>query len=114
MASALRKLGGSTAFFQFAAAVFEAQDGLATADGATLTLNSATTKAGLDPAKIAACAAAPETKAAVRCLGPAGAELDITLVPPCDQWPTGSGQRTPYETLKQIIIYQAKLDDVTQ
>ena len=49
------KLGGSTAFFQFAAAVFDGQDGLATADGATLTLNSAVTKAGLDPAKVAAC-----------------------------------------------------------
>ena len=59
------KLGGSTAFFQFASAVFEGQDGLATADGATLTLNSAVTKAGLDPAKVAACAATPETKAQV-------------------------------------------------
>ena len=46
------KLAGSTAFFQFASAVFDGQEGLATADGATLTLNSAVTKAGLDPAKL--------------------------------------------------------------
>ena len=49
------KLAGSTGFFQFADAVFEGQDGLATADGATLTLNSSTSKAGLEPAKVAAC-----------------------------------------------------------
>ena len=58
------KLGGSTAFFTFASAVFDGQDGLATADGATLTLNSAVTKAGLDPAKVAACAKSPAADAA--------------------------------------------------
>src|ERR1039457_1166431 len=58
-------LGGSPAFFTFAATVFDGQDGFATADGATLTLNSAVTKAGLDPAKVAACAATPATKATV-------------------------------------------------
>jgi protein-disulfide isomerase len=61
----VNKLGGSTAFFQFAAAVFDGQDGLATPDGAALTLNSAVIKAGLDPAKVSACAATPEIKAAV-------------------------------------------------
>ena len=40
------KLGSSTAFFQYAAAVFDGQEGLATPDGATLTLNSAVTLAG--------------------------------------------------------------------
>jgi len=47
------KQGGSNAFFTFASAVFDGQEGLASVDGATLTLNSAVTKAGLDPAKIA-------------------------------------------------------------
>ncbi len=59
------KMGGSPAFFQFAGAVFDGQDGLSTPDGATLTLNSSTTKAGLDPEKVAACAATPATKAEV-------------------------------------------------
>jgi protein-disulfide isomerase len=34
------RLGGSTDFFQYAAAVFDGQDGLGTPDGATLTLRS--------------------------------------------------------------------------
>ena len=59
------KLGGSNAFFTFASAVYDGQDGLATADGTTLTLNSAVTKAGLDPAKVAACTKSPAAAAAV-------------------------------------------------
>ena len=66
------KQGGSTAFFQFAAAVFDGQDGLATHDSATLTLNSAVVKAGLDPVKIAACAATPATAVRGGSLGKAG------------------------------------------
>ena len=66
------KEGGSTAFFTFASAVFDGQDGLATPDGATLTLNSAVTKAGLDPAKIAACADEPADQGGGGSLGEAG------------------------------------------
>jgi protein-disulfide isomerase len=108
------KQGGSTAFFQFAAAVFEAQDGLATADGATMTLNSATTKAGLDPAKIAACAASPETKAAVQASVQLSKELDIASVPTLVINGRQVPANTPYETLKQIIEFQARMDNVTQ
>jgi len=108
------KQGGSTAFFQFAAAVFEAQDGLATADGATMTLNSATTKAGLNPAKIAACAASPETKAAVQASVQLGKELDISSVPTLVINGRQVPATTPYETLKQIIEFQARMDNVTQ
>ena len=75
------KLGGSSAFFQFAAAVFDGQDGLATADGAALTLNSATAKAGLDPAKVAACAATPEVKANVDASIQLGKDLGVAEVP---------------------------------
>jgi protein-disulfide isomerase len=106
------KQGGSGAFFTFASAVFEGQDGLATADGATLTLNSAVTKAGLDPAKIAACAATPATGEQVE----AGVKLAEALN--IDQTPTllVNGRQVPanapYDTIKQIILYQAKLDGV--
>ena len=106
------KLGGSSAFFAFASAVFEGQEGLATADGATLTLNSAVTKAGLDPAKVAACAATPAIDAQVEAAVKLAEDLNV------DQTPTlmVNGRmipaNAPYDTIKQIIQYQAKLDGV--
>jgi len=113
-ATCVAKMSGSTAFFQFAAAVFDGQDGLATADGATLTLNSAATKAGLDPAKVSACAADAETKSAVEASMQLSKDLDISSVPTLvingHQVPANA----PYETLKQIIEFQAKLDGVAQ
>jgi len=113
-ATCVAKMSGSTAFFQFAAAVFDGQDGLATADGATLTLNSAATKAGLDPAKVSACATDAETKSAVEASMQLSKDLDISSVPTLvingHQVPANA----PYETLKQIIEFQAKLDGVAQ
>jgi protein-disulfide isomerase len=107
------KQGGSSAFFTYAAAVFEAQDGLATTDGATLTLNSAVTKAGLDPAKVAACAATPEIKAQVETDRKFAESLNINQTPTLmiNGRPVPIGG-VPYETLKKIIEYQAKLDGV--
>jgi protein-disulfide isomerase len=109
------KDGGSSAFFQFAAAVFDAQDGLATADGATLTLNSAVTKAGLDPAKVSACATTPATDQDVKTSVKLAEDLNITQTPVLmvngRQIPIGG---VPYDTLKQIVQYQAKLDGVAQ
>ncbi len=107
------KQAGSTAFFQFASAVFDGQDGLGTADGATLTLNSAATKAGLDPAKVAACAATPETKAAVESSVKLSKDLDISSVPTLVINGREVPANTPYDALKQIIEFQAKLDNVT-
>ena len=107
------KMGGSTAFFQFASAVFDGQAGMATSDGATLTLNSAVTKAGLDPAKVAACASTPATAAEVE------SSVKLALSLNVNQTPTlfingrvipMSG--LPYDTLKQIVAYQAKQDGV--
>ena len=94
--------------------MFDGQDGLATADGATLTLNSAATKAGLDPAKVSACAASPETKAAVESSIQLSKDLDISSVPTLVVNGREVPANAPYETLKQIIDYQAKLDGVTQ
>ena len=107
------KLGGSTAFFSFASVVFEGQDGLATADGATLTLNSAVTKAGLDPVKVAACAATPETKADVDASTKLASDLGIGQVPTLVINGREVPANAPYETLKKIITYQAKLDGIT-
>lgn len=106
-------LGGSTAFFQFAAAVFDGQDGLATADGATLTLNSAVTKAGQDPAKIAACAATPQTKATVDASVKLANDVSIGQVPTLVINGRQVPANAPYDVLKKIVTYQAKIDGVT-
>ncbi len=110
----VNKQGGSTAFFQFAAAVFDGQDGLATPDGAALTLNSAVIKAGLDPTKVSACAATPEIKANVDASVKLGTDAGINSVPTLvingHEVPVG---QIPYETLKKIVEFQAKLDGVS-
>jgi protein-disulfide isomerase len=106
------KEGGSGAFFTFAAAVFEGQDGLATPDGAMLTLNSAVTKAGLDPTKIAACAATPAVVATVDASVKLAKDLQINQTPTLLVNGRMIPANAPYETLKQIIEYQAKLDGV--
>jgi protein-disulfide isomerase len=108
------KQAGSTAFFQFAAAVFDGQDGLATPDGATLTLNAAVTKAGLDPVKIAACAASPETKAAVDASVKLGADIGISQVPMLVINGREVPANAPYETLKKIVDYQVKVDSAAK
>jgi protein-disulfide isomerase len=104
------KLGGSNDFFTYVSSVFDGQDGLATPDGATLTLNAAVTKAGLDPAKIAACADLPATKATVDASAKLAADVHIaetpTLVVNGRQVPA----TMPYETLKKIIEFQINLD----
>jgi protein-disulfide isomerase len=107
------KQAGSTAFFQFASAVFDGQDGLATADGTALTLNSAVTKAGQDPAKIAACAATPQTKAAVDASTKLATDLGLNQVPTLMINGRQVPANAPYETLKKIVEFQAKEDGVS-
>jgi protein-disulfide isomerase len=107
------KQGGSTAFFQFAAAVFDGQDGLNTSDGATLTLNSAVVKAGLDPVKIAACAATPATSAAVEASVKLAQDLDINETPILMINGRMVSANAPYDTVKKIVEFQEKLDGVT-
>jgi len=108
------KEGGSNAFFQYASAVFEGQDGLATADGATLTLNSAVVKAGLDPAKVAACAATPAVGAQVEASVKLAQDLNLNQVPTLMINGRQISANAPYETVKQIIEFQAKLDGIAQ
>ena len=94
--------------------MFDGQDGLATPDGATLTLNSAVTKAGQDPAKVAECAKLPTTIASVDASVKLAKELSInqtpTLVINGRQLPANA----PYDTIKQIVEYQEKLDGIAQ
>jgi protein-disulfide isomerase len=108
------KLGGSPAFFQFASAVFEGQEGLATADGATLTLNSAVTKVGLKPADVAACAATPDIKAGIQASMQLAKDLDISSVPTLSIIGRQVPDNAPYDTLKQIVEYQAMGDGISK
>jgi protein-disulfide isomerase len=113
-AACVVKDGGNDAFFLFTNTVFDGQDGLNTPDGATLTLNSAVTKAGLDPVKIAACAATPAAKAQVDSWIKLAEDLGINETPTLAingrLVPIGA---IPYETLKEIIAFQAKLDGIS-
>ena len=106
------KQGGSNAFFTYAASVFEGQDGLATADGATLTLNSAVTKVGLEPAKIAECAATKEILATIEASKRLAQDLNINQTPTLIVNGCQVPATAPYETIKRIVEYRAKMDGV--
>jgi protein-disulfide isomerase len=109
----VNKMGGSADFFNYASAVFNGQDGLNTADGATLTMNSAVTKAGLDPAKVAACAATPEVKKQVEDSIKLASDVGVVAVPTLLINGRSVPANAPYDTLKKIIQYQAKLDGIS-
>ena len=105
------KLAGNPAFFDFAGAVFDGQQGLATDEGATLTLNSAVSKANQDPVKVEACSQTPETKAAVESVLKLATDLNVSQTP--FLFINGRGvplNQVPYETLKQIIDYSVAND----
>lgn len=109
------KLGGNKAFFDYANAVFDGQAGLATDDGATLTLNSAVTKAGQDPDKVASCSQTPETKAAVEASTKLAQDLSVNQTPTL----AIDGRLVPignvdYSVLKQMIEYHASNDGPVQ
>jgi protein-disulfide isomerase len=101
------------AFFVYAAAVFDTQEGL-TPEAGDATLKSAVTKAGLDPAAVDACAATPAVKDQVNASLKLGQDVGV------DQTPMLSVNghmlpltQVPYEMLKRIINYQASLDGVS-
>src|SRR5580700_8913000 len=106
------KAGGNDAFFKFSDALFESQAGLtpATSDQ---TLKDAETKAGQDPAKIAACAATPAAKEAIDASRALGEKVGVNQTPTI--FVNGRGlplTGIPYEMLQKIIEFQAKLDGV--
>lgn len=105
------KQAGDPAFFKYAAAVYDGQAGLATDEGATLTLNSAVTAAGLEPEKIEACSKSAETKAAVDAELKLADDLGINQTPSLAVngriIPLGG---IPYDTLKQIVSFHIKND----
>lgn len=102
----------SAAYFTYAKAVYETQAALVPAT-AEATLNNAATKAGADAASIAACAKTPEAKAEVAAQVKLGTDLGV------DQTPTLAinGRLVPltipYETLRNLISFQASLNGVS-
>ncbi len=109
----VRKTKGDAAFFSYARAVYAKQAGLTPAS-ADETLKTAVAAAGADPAAVAACAALPETKATVDATMKLAQELGAVQVPML----AVNGHflaidTLPYETLKQMIAFQAGQDGIT-
>jgi protein-disulfide isomerase len=109
----VRKTKGDAAFFAYARAVYAKQAGLTPAS-ADETLKTAVSAAGADPAAVAACAALPETKATVDATVKLAQDLGAVQVPML----AVNGHflaidTVPYETLKQMIAFQAGQDGIT-
>jgi protein-disulfide isomerase len=107
------KLEGNETFFKFSDAVFDAQSGL-TPESSDQTLKGAVTKAGGDPAKVAACSTTPETKAAVDASLKLGDQVGVAETPTF--FVNGRGVplgAIPYETLQKIIDFQAEQDGLS-
>jgi protein-disulfide isomerase len=106
------KAGGNEAFFKFSDALFENQAGLAPAT-VDATLKDAETKAGQDPAKIAACSATPAAKDAIDASLALGAKVGVNSTPTI--FINGRGLPAvgiPYPMMQKIIEFQAQLDGV--
>jgi len=107
--------GGDADFFKFADIVFANQAQLAP-DSSDMVLGNAATKVGLSAAKVGACSYSPATKAAVNASIQLAKDLNVDETPtlfvngrPIPVGQVASGQ-LPYDTLKEIIDYQIKLD----
>jgi len=110
----VNKMAGSSAFFQYVSAVFDGQDGLSTTDGATLTINSAVTKAGLDPAKVSPCAAEQATRDALKASEKLAEESGITEVPTLVINGRMIPANIPYDVLKKVVDFQRQQDGIAE
>ena len=108
----VRKAKGDAAFFTYAQAVFDTQEGL-TAERADATLSAAVTKAGGDPAAAVVCAETPAIKDDVNASEKLGTDVGVDQTPMLSVnghlLPISS---IPYETLKKILAYQAGQDGI--
>jgi protein-disulfide isomerase len=106
------KAGGNEAFFKFSDALFDTQAGLTPAP-TDATLKDAETKAGQDPAKIAACSGTPAAKEAIDASRALGERVGVNQTPTL--FVNGRAlplTGIPYEMLQKIVEFQAKLDGV--
>jgi protein-disulfide isomerase len=99
------------AFFKYAAGVFGTQEALTPATDDTL-LRAAVQRAGLDSVAVSACANTQATKDAINAGIKLANDAGITVTPSLVINGRVIPLNTPYDTIKQIIVYQAKLDGV--
>ncbi len=102
------------AFWTFLQAVYDTQGGL-TAEDADATLKAAVVKAGEDPAVVDVCAAMPATRAQVDASVRLGTDVGVDQTPILainGHMVPVSPASIPYETLKQIVQFQAQQDGV--
>lgn len=108
----VRKAKGDAAFFTYAQAVFNKEQGL-TAATLEPVLSDAVTAAGGDPKVAAVCAdsqaAKDDVKASIALGAAAGVDQSAVLVVNGRVLPAAS---VPFETLKQVVAYQAQLDGI--
>jgi len=102
---------GDDAFFKYAAGVFDTQQGLTPATDDTL-LRAAAQRAGLDGAAIALCAKTQATKDIVNADMKLAADVGIDQTPTLVVNGRPISLAVPYDTIKQLIVFQAKLDGV--
>lgn len=99
---------GDAAFFTYMHDVFDHQESL-TPELAQQTLDNAATKAGASPASVATCAASPAARAKVEAELKLGEQVGVDQTPMLavngHLMPLGG---VPYETLKQIVAWDAK------
>lgn len=106
---------GNATFFKFADAVFDNQQQL-TPDTSDAALGDAATKVGLSATKVGACSYTDAAKNAVNASVQLGKDLNVNETPMLfvngRQIPVGevANHQLPYETLKEIVAYQFKLD----
>jgi protein-disulfide isomerase len=106
---------GDAAFFKFADNVFANQQQLAP-DTSDAVLGDAATKAGLDATKVGACSYTQAAKSAVDASIKLGKDLSVDQTPMLfingRQIPVGevAENQLAYDTLKEIVAYQFKLD----
>jgi len=99
-------------FYTYAQAVYDTQGALLP-DSAEQTLKNAATKAGADPTAIAFCAASDAAKAEVNASIALANELGVDQTPMLSiNGRLISISAIPYDTLKQLIQFQAELDGV--
>ena len=99
----------NAAFWKFAQSAYDAQESI-TVPNSDAKLAGLASQAGMDPAKIGACAATPETKARVEASIKLGQDAGVTGTPTLflNGRKIGSVNGIPYDLLNRLARFQAQ------